>query len=209
MSQDKNYFRGSEVNEKHAIINFVLSNLSVIGSVQKTFYERNHEYESKRQGLVNRKKALEAKRKVAEEKLFAGTLDDPSFTRIRNEIKEEIDSLQNQIFDLEDKREAKIDIAQEILRFTRSAYHGYVKAAPSVKRHYLSLFWEKFDVSNGVIITSCPTLFFRELLKLEKVFLRKAKTQKIPNDVGLNEKLIIRHTQLGHMSPLVAILPEI
>ena len=80
--------------------------------------------------------------------------------------------------------------------YLRSAYHGYVQAAPSVKRHYLSLFWEKFDVSNGVIITSCPTLFFRELLKLEKVFLRKAKTQKIPNNVGKNGELIISNTWL-------------
>ena len=43
---------------------------AVISSVQKAFYQRNNDYESKRQGLVNRRKALEAKRKVAEESVL-------------------------------------------------------------------------------------------------------------------------------------------
>ncbi len=67
----------------------------VISKAKNIFYERREVYESKRQGLINQKSAFEARLKVAETKLLSDTLKDSDFKRIREEIKGEIELIDN------------------------------------------------------------------------------------------------------------------
>lgn len=150
----------------------------IINKAKEIYYQRRNQYQSKKQGLVNQKTALEAKKKVLEDKLLDQVISDEDFTVKRKEIKEQLDNIEDRLVKLEDTQEIRIDIAQEVLRFTKNIYDAYFKASPLIKRYYLNLFWERFEIENGVIIKSTPTLLFRELLRFEQVSLKKQKAQK-------------------------------
>jgi hypothetical protein len=93
---------------------------------------------------------------------------------------------------LEERQEVKVDIAQEILRFTQNAYSGYKRAGYLMKRHYLAFFWDRFEVKDGVITNSRPSLLFEELIRLELVTSQNAETQNSPDSKG-NAEVIIRN----------------
>jgi len=71
----------------------------------------------------------------------------------------------------------------------RRAYHF-------LKRHYLSLLWDRFEVADGLIIKSVPSLLFRELLTLQQVFL-KTENNKKTGEIMPNPNFIIKSTWLA------------
>jgi len=163
----------------------------VINKAKEIFYNRREQYDAKRQNLINKKTALELKRKNAEDKLLNGILPDEDFTKIRGQINLEINEIEEKLFDLENKQDVKIDVAQEILRFTENIYRTYTKAPDFLKRHYLSLFWDRFEVADGLIIKSVPSLLFRELLTLQQVFLKTENNEKT-REIMANPNFIIK-----------------
>src|SRR3989344_252109 len=88
---------------------------------------------------------FEAKLKTAEDKLFSGTLFDDDFKRVRYEVKSEIENIEERLANLSQRQEIKVDIAKEGMSFTKNVYLSYKKAPPHLQRHYLSLFWDRFD----------------------------------------------------------------
>lgn len=167
----------------------------VIDKAKAVFYERRKEYDKKRQGLINQRTALDSQRKVAEDKLMKGILSDESFTRINTGVSEELKQIDDRLVLLEQGRGASVDIAQEILGFTRNIYKTYQKASPALKRHYLAFFWKKFEIGDGVIIKSHPTLLFEELLNLEQLYYKTEETHKAKKALVSNE-VIITNTKL-------------
>jgi len=91
---------------------------------------------------------------------------------------------------LEQGRGANVDIAQEILGFTRNIFKAYQKASPTLKRHYLGFFWQKFEIGDGVIIKSHPTLLFQELFNLQKVYYKTEETKSAKKPLVSNEVII-------------------
>lgn len=162
----------------------------VIEKAQAIFLERRTSYDRKRQGLVNLRTAYENRRRVAEDKLFAGVIADDDFTRVRAEIKKEIDAIDGQIKELEGQQEVKLDVAQEILLLTRDIYQSYTQAPQKLKKSYLGFFWERFEVSDGLIIKSVPSKLFAELLKLEQATLKTIKNKKLQKASVSNEVII-------------------
>jgi site-specific DNA recombinase len=144
----------------------------VIERAKRIFMERRQKYEARRQGLVNRRTALEHRRKVAEDKLFSNVISDEDFTRVRQEINAGLAQIDDELIRLEDQRELNVDIAQEILLFTRDISKAYGKASHDLKRGLLLFFWDHFEVLNGVIVKSVPSLLFDALLHFEKAFYR-------------------------------------
>ena len=53
-------------------------------------------------------------------------------------------------------------------------YRAYKKASFDLKRQYLGFFWEKFEVSNGIILNSYPSPLFDELLKAEEAYFKNS-----------------------------------
>ena len=155
----------------------------VIEKAQGIFLERRNKYEAQRKGLVNRRTALESRRKTAEEKLFAGTLTDEDFTRIRRDIQVDLSHIDDEFALLEDQRELNVDVAQEILLLARNIYKAYQKASFDLKRQYLSFFWERFEVLDGIIIRTVPPPLFEALLTLEAAFYREQKEEK-PKEIA-------------------------
>ena len=156
----------------------------VLTKVQQKFSERRKEHNGKRQALLNQKTAYEAKLQVAEEKLLERVITDADFTRMRSECSAGIAGINGRLADLENKQEIRFDIAQEVVRMTTNIYEAYNDATDSLKRHYLSLFWDKFEVADGVIIKSDPSLLFKELLRLQQVFYKNEETEKPTENVG-------------------------
>ena len=166
----------------------------VIEKAKSIFYERRKIYDDKKKNLVNQKTAFEIKRKIAEDKLFNGTISDGDFKRIREEITEGLENIDNRISKLEKERGLNVDIAQEVLNLSRNIYDAYEKASPKLKREYLSFFWEKFEVIDGLIIKSVPSPIFSELLKLEKVFYKSENRINPLKTTGPSS--VIKYSQL-------------
>lgn len=164
----------------------------VIHEVKKIFYERRKNYDAKRQVLVNQQTAFNARMKTAEDRLLDKVISPDEFTRMKEEIKKELSSIEERLFELEGTHDTHVDIAQEILRFTENIYSTYKKAPPALKRHYLAFFWERFEIADKVIIASYPTLLFRELLALEHASLKNQKLEKTSD----NSEVIISSRML-------------
>lgn len=148
----------------------------IIDEVKIEYTERTGSIQSQKDTLSGHKKSLEAKRAVAEQKLLKGILDDDAFTRIRNEVNQEITKIELKINDVESERELDIDFIQEVLRLTADIYNAYVKAPQTLKRRYLNFFWDKIVVLGKEIKSATPNLLFAELIKAQKATLRAQKT---------------------------------
>lgn len=167
------------VAEKFKALEFSQSFIDkVIGKAKVIFYERRKNYEARRKECVNQRTAFELKRKVAEEKLFAKVISDKDFTRVRTEIEREIQNIDDRLIELEKQRNVNVDVAQEVLSLTRNIYDAYTNASVPLKRQYLAFFWDNFEVADGLIIKSNPSLLFGELLKLEQASQKHQNTQK-------------------------------
>lgn len=144
----------------------------VLEKVKNIFYDRRQSYESKRQGLVNQKTAFEARMRTAEDKLLSKTISDDDFTRMRNEIKTELSAIDDKIIRLQREKDIDVDLAREVIGLTDNIYETYKKSSPQLKRLLLGFFWEKFEVHDGLIIKSVPSVLFDELIKVEKAFMK-------------------------------------
>lgn len=164
----------------------------IIEKAKAAFYKSRDEYDAKRQALINQKTAFEAKLKSAEDKLFSGTLFDDDFKRIRYEIKTEIEGTEERLAHLTQRQEVRVDIAKEILSFTKNIYLTYKKALPNLKRHYLAFFWDRFEIQDGVIIKSVSSLLFQQLLDLEQMYLKNQN----PQNNGGSDLVIIKPLML-------------
>ena len=149
----------------------------VISKAKNIFYERRESYESKRQGFINQRGAFEAKLKVAESKLLSGTLNDIDFKRIREEIKKEIDLIDNRIVEIQKGKDINVDMTREIIGLTQNIFETYQKASTELKRLFLGFFWDRFEVADGLIINSIPSVLFAQLIQLEKAFNKSKKDQ--------------------------------
>lgn len=162
----------------------------VIEKAQRIFHERRKRYDARRQGTINRRTSVELRRKAAEDKLFTGVISDEDFTRIRAEIHDEFVQLESSLAELENERELSVDVAQEILLFTRDIFNAYKKASQKLKRQYLTFFWDHFEVVNGVILKSVPAPLFDALMKLEAAIYKQPLEPK-PQEIAENNTVIL------------------
>ena len=162
----------------------------VIKEAQSTYFDRKKSYRSKRQGVINKRTAIVAELETAEDKLVAKVLDDETYVRIRDKNREELERLDEQLFELDSQHGVEVDVAREIFSFTENIYRTYKKADFRGKRSMLSFFWESFDLVDGVITKSTPTLLFRELQRAEQVFVKEQNKEKTPKNGEFSSVII-------------------
>ncbi len=128
-------------------------------------------YESKKLLTKQQKNSLEIKKttltgrlETAEEKLLAGVLSNEDFTRIKIRIREQIDGIDQEITNVERTRNIKVDVIQDVLALIRNVGEAYKKAPTDLKRVYLSLFWERFELADRLIANAKPTKIIRALV---------------------------------------------
>lgn len=169
--------------------------MTVIEKVKARFLKARNDYDKNRQSLINQKTAYEARRKSAEDKWLDKELDDDRYGEIKIEINKELGIINGRLLELEGERGENVDIAQEILLFTRDIYKAYKKGSYLLKRHYLSFFWEGFEVHDGVIKKCISSPLFQELLALKQVSYKNTESKKPNEDKGNSE--VIRNDILG------------
>ena len=144
----------------------------IVHKVEK-FYEKQKI--NKKQGIriqLNKKLKIERDREVAERKLISGILDDEDYGRIKARLREEENSINDQIGKLELGKEIDFETIRKILILARDIYGAYKKAPDELKRLYLSLFWEGFWVKDQKIVKSEPTKMIKTLQIERKIKLR-------------------------------------
>ena len=147
----------------------------IIAKAQGKFNAQREGYDAKIKSLTRHRIGILAKRAIAEDKLFKGTLTDEDFTRIRGEIANEIQGLDAEIKRLESQRDIRVDITQEILLFTKDIFHAYLKAKPIVKRHYHGIFFDKIYVYKGEVQEVKYSKLFESLVNLNYIIHEKPK----------------------------------
>ncbi|MBU1165233.1 recombinase family protein [Patescibacteria group bacterium] len=135
----------------------------IVQRVKHRFSEKKEEIEKNRKTLFNQMKGVEQRRDVAEQKLFNGVISDDDFERNRKKFKEQLESIQDQIYKLEKVREIRINEVQEVLKLGRNIFKAYKEAHPLLKKHYLGLFWERFDIKNSEIVKAIPSRIFKAI----------------------------------------------
>lgn len=147
-------------------------------------------YEGRRQALVNKKTGYETQLKTLEDKLMDNAIDNEDFKRLRGQVKAKIEEIEEELLRLKNEREVDIDVVQEVLLLTRDIYGAYTRASFDLKRQYLSFFWERFEVAEGVILTAVPAPLFEQLLEAEHAFANHPKNEKAL-DKAFSEHVIL------------------
>lgn len=161
-----------QVEKQFKNIQFSKEFIGLVLRKLRELYRQQHEAISRQiQILYNRKKAVEAKRDKAEEKLLAGVLSDDAFVRLRTKFRDKLDAIQSRIDELDSQREYEIDVIQEVVKLTRNIYKTYKTAPYELKREYLGLFWDKFLVQDRKIVKAIPTKLIQVLQQEQKVII--------------------------------------
>lgn len=72
----------------------------------------------------------------------------------------------------------------DILLFVRNAYEAYNKAPDEMKRLFLGLYWERFEVTDKQVVTVIPSPIIRALMQAEGlIFTEKYKECQKPRIV--------------------------
>ena len=126
--------------------------------------------------LFNRKAKLEAAMREAEDNRFIKhTLSEDSFKRIYSRYEQELQAINDQLNQLEDDHSQTINTIQKLFTLAENIGKAYKDADPSLKRFYLDLFWEGFDVRQGRIVNSRLHKGLKPLLANESVRVVKTK----------------------------------
>ena len=149
----------------------------VIERVKNIFQGRKNEYYATHRGFLNCKNAYEAKLGFWD-CLIDGTLSKDDYTRIKDEIKAGIAVIDSQISKLEKTKEVNIDIACEILNFTKDIYNVYMRADEQLQKKFIGFFFERFEVQNGLIIKYCYSPLFEGLIQEKVLFYKTSKPEK-------------------------------
>ena len=116
-----------------------------------------------KQGILNRKLALEGKRNKLEDALIEGTIDRDVFKRKHTELQTQLEHMDVQMQDIENRCRIDMNLIDETLAFTRDIYATYKDAPPFMKRHYLRFFYERITIKNKKIFETIPTPIFATL----------------------------------------------
>lgn len=173
----------------------------IVDKLRAVYLEQRQSINSKKQILYNRKKAVEAKRDRAEEKLLDGVLSDDDFVRLRAKFTDELARIEEQVEQLDDRKELDMDVIQNVLELSRNICSAYKNAHPALKRQYLGLFWDRFFVQDKKIVEAVPT----DLVRL----LQKEKQVIITSDWQPSPKFILTLLDVKYMRELERKVEEV
>jgi len=145
----------------------------VVARVKQIYEKKKKSVTSEKVSLINKKFSFQKKLEVAEEKLISGTLSDSDFTRIKDRLRENIDNVEDELCKLNRSRNIKIDVIQKLLILIRNIGEAYEKAPTELKRAYLGLFWEKFEVTERHLVNAEPTKIVKALIATGAICLDK------------------------------------
>ncbi len=120
--------------------------------------------------------------------------------------KRSLASVNAQIATLDKTKEVNIDIVSEILSFTKDIYNVYMRADERLQKKFISFFFDRFEVKDGIIIKYCYTPLFEGLMQ-EKAVTYKTHESEKPIDNNVSSDFII-NPKLGPFRPLISLLVD-
>ena len=141
----------------------------ILASAEKILQQTRSNIGQERQIIATQISQSEIKRDRLEDKLLEETIDRDTYKRQHQKLDQEIVNLNDAIAKLEDDRSENLKIFEELIFMSRNIYKTYAEAEPALKKHYLALFWEKFEMADGKIKKVVPTKTFKVLLSQNSI----------------------------------------
>jgi DNA invertase Pin-like site-specific DNA recombinase len=168
-------------------------------------------YEAKKSDVGHRKKQhttskfnLEKKLEVAEEKLINGVLSDEEFTKLKKKYREQIDGIEDEIHKLDQTRNLRMDIIQDILLLMRDIGTAYKKAPDELKRLYLGLFWDQFKAEDKKIVEATKSQIVLSLEKAGQLTVKEIEEIQKPDPENHRDQALVESPLSPHLSPELA-----
>jgi site-specific DNA recombinase len=135
----------------------------VVNKMRSIYEEKKADVGNQKKQFMTSKVNFERKLEIAEEKLINGIIDDAAFTKIKMRYREQIDGIEDEIHKVEQTRNLKIDVIQDVLALMRNIGQTYEKAPTDLKRLYLGLFWDQFKAEDKFIVEATKSPIVRGL----------------------------------------------
>jgi len=126
--------------------------------------ETHFDVDEKRRQLLSHQAILEEKRDKIETKYTDDKLDYEAYKRQSEKIEESLLLISKELIELNDTRSNNIQELEQLLLLSRDIYRAFVKAPFELKRHYMTLFWEKIVVKDREVLEATPTILFQAVL---------------------------------------------
>ena len=141
--------------------------------------------------LLNQLGGVEKRRNKIEDKFTSDQISHEVYVRQHGRVQSEIDGINQQLADVENKRTLDFSLIEEVLNMTRNIYQTYNNAPDFMKQHYLRFFFERIEVKNQKVSKIVPTPTFKALL---------ASREVIKSDIRLpSPRLHINQAQIEPM----------
>ena len=166
-TQIERKFETIEISEE-----YVLEIIETAGQLLKEFRSGHQEEHST---ITKRKAKLEAAMRETEDDRFVRhTISDDAFKRIYSRYETELKQLENQLGNLTDNYDQKVETLKKVFNYAIDIGTSYKEAEDTLKRFYLDLFWEGFDIDKGKIRKSRLNEDLKPLILANSVRVRQS-----------------------------------
>ena len=129
--------------------------------------------DSEKQRLMVKKNKLDSALKDLEDQRFVyRTINDEKYLSISTRFDNDIKLIDDGLSKLTQDKSKKISELDELLKLAESIGDTHKKARPGLKRNYLTIFFEKFEVKKGKIVKYYLTKGVKELIENGSVRVR-------------------------------------
>ena len=147
----------------------------IVGEAEKVMHEQRGGAKEQKTILNSRIAVLENKRDTIEDKLSSGVLSDEAFGRMEAKIKQEMDTVKDELSRIEIQKDVNIDEFRAILGFVRDIYKTYINKTPQFKRGILAYFWKRILIENNKIVKAEANQLMQDLLTADALWLETNK----------------------------------
>jgi site-specific DNA recombinase len=170
--QVEKWFSKVEMTEKYAN-ELRIKAKDIIGSLRETSNEE-------RQALVNQKTAIEIKIRKTEDNLLEGTFTKEKYRDITARLENDLNKVEKKLVETTKDYSKGVKRVERLVNMAQDIQQTYIDAEPEIKREYLDLFFSKFMVKDGKIVSALPSEYIKPLITNGKLTVR-IKNGWLPN----------------------------
>lgn len=123
-------------------------------------------------------------------RLLDGTISSEDFQKIKTTATEKIAELKARIALHKKDAPVNIDVVAEILKFTKNIYETYLDAPEKVQKQLIRIFFDGFEVKDGLIIKERYSPLFEELLALKSMVYKNSISENALRIRGKSKRII-------------------
>lgn len=124
------------------------------------------------QSILNQKTQIEKKIVNAEDSLLDGTFTKEQYRRIIQRLNSDAALIDKSLRDTSGEYQRKFESIKQLVSMATNIQDTYADADPDLKRHYLSLFFEKIIVRDGKVIEALPSPDLKPMIRNGKIRVR-------------------------------------